>query len=82
VRSSGTLPNPCVHFRSLKLTARGSFEGEAPGGVEGDKSRESAGRKHEEEREAECQQTFSDAARKPVFTLAFTQEDTRVGSYC
>jgi hypothetical protein len=42
-----------------------------------------AGRKHEEEREAECQQTFSsDAARKPVFTLAFTQEDTRVGSYC
>ena len=38
---------------------------------------------HEEEREAECQQTFSsDAARKPVFTLAFTQEDTRVGSYC
>ena len=61
----------------------GSDAGEAPGGVEGDKSRESAGRKHEEEREAECQQTFSsDAARKPVFTLAFTQEDTRVGSYC
>ena len=26
MRSSGTLPNPCVHFRSLKLTARGSFE--------------------------------------------------------
>jgi len=58
----------------------GSDAGEAPGGVEGDKSRESAGRKHEEERKAECQQT--DAARKHVFTLAFTQEDTRVGSYC
>ena len=61
-----------------------SDAGKAPGvdSVEGDKSRESAGRKHEEEREAECQQTFSsDAARKPIFTLAFTQEDTRVGSY-
>ena len=61
----------------------GSDAGEAPGRVEGDKSRESAGRKHEEEREAECQQTFSsDAARKPVFALAFTQEETGVGSYC
>ena len=61
----------------------GSDAGETPGGVEGDKSRESAGRKHEEGREAECQQAFnSDAARKPVFTLAFTQEDTRVGSCC